>query len=110
MFKLLVGIFILTFVLTIFVNIIISSSKKQNGVTGALKQKQKQDVDNQLYKATGGFICSKCGCKDYQLVKRGYNLKKGVVGGLFTGGIGLVFGLHGKDRMEKVCVKCGYKE
>jgi len=41
--------------------------------------------------------------------KGGFSVGKAVVGGVLTGGIGLVAGGLGKKKITYVCTKCGYR-
>lgn len=53
--------------------------------------------------------CPKCKSTQITANKRGYSLAKGAAGAVLTGGIGLVAGLHGSNRVKVQCLKCGFK-
>lgn len=52
--------------------------------------------------------CPKCGSDQITAQKRGFNNTKAVVGGVVTGGVGLLAGLHGKDNIIVYCLGCGH--
>lgn len=60
--------------------------------------------------ASKTLICPYCGSDKIYAVgrtKKGFSTKKAIVGGLLTGGIGLIAGFAGKSgKMEYCCKKC----
>jgi hypothetical protein len=52
--------------------------------------------------------CPGCGSTQLTANKKGFGLKKAVVGGLLTGGIGLLGGFIGSGKVTITCLKCGY--
>ena len=52
--------------------------------------------------------CPKCNSDQLSANKHGYSLKKGIGGAVITGGIGLLAGMHGANRVEITCLKCGH--
>ena len=40
--------------------------------------------------------------------KKGYGMIKGFTGAILTGGIGLLAGCIGKNKMKVYCMNCGY--
>lgn len=55
------------------------------------------------------LICPKCGCNNVYVDKKGYDLKKGVFGTVFTGNLlGLAGGLIGSNKIVCTCLGCGY--
>lgn len=53
--------------------------------------------------------CPKCNSTQLTADKRGYSAGKAVAGAVLTGGIGLLAGLHGKDKIIIYCMACGEK-
>lgn len=66
------------------------------------KEKEAADADSELR-------CPKCFSKNVRTYEQGYSATKGLIGGVFTGGIGLVAGFHGRHKMKAKCLKCGYE-
>ncbi|PCH66243.1 MAG: hypothetical protein COC01_08580 [Bacteroidetes bacterium] len=52
-------------------------------------------------------VCPKCGSSSLQANKRGYSLLKGVVGLAVPGGV--LWGLHGYNKINITCLGCGHK-
>jgi uncharacterized OB-fold protein len=76
---------------------------KEAARTEALKAK-KVEMDEQ-----GIAYCPKCGSISVQPMKKGFSIGKAVVGGVLTGGIGLLAGTIGSKNIEMYCLKCGHK-
>lgn len=53
--------------------------------------------------------CPKCGSTQLTANKKGFGIGKALVGGLLTGGIGLLAGGIGSKKIEITCLKCGKK-
>ncbi len=51
--------------------------------------------------------CPKCGSTQITSNKKGFNVGQALVGGLATGGLGLVAGLWGSNELRLNCLKCG---
>lgn len=51
--------------------------------------------------------CPKCKSTNITADKKGYSLGKGVVGGVLLGPLGLLAGMHGKNKIELICLNCG---
>lgn len=51
--------------------------------------------------------CPKCDSDQLTANKRGYSAGKAVAGVVLSGGIGLLAGLHGKDKIVVYCMACG---
>jgi len=77
-------------------------AKKVNA-NAALKNR-KAEMDEQ-----GIAYCPKCGSPSVQPMKKGFSIGKAVVGGVLTGGIGLLAGTIGSKNIEMYCLKCGHK-
>ncbi len=66
-----------------------------------LKDKIKQmDKDGTVY-------CPKCYSTNITSNKKGFGVGKAAVGAIATGGIGLLAGGIGKNKIELTCLKCG---
>lgn len=55
-----------------------------------------------------GVKCPKCGSKQITANKEGFSGKKALVGGLLTGGIGLLAGCIGSKKIKITCLNCGH--
>lgn len=65
-------------------------------------------IDNKI--SNGDILkCPKCNSTQLTADKRGFNSGKAVAGAVLTGGVGLLAGLHGKDRLVVYCMSCGSK-
>jgi len=53
--------------------------------------------------------CPKCGSKQTTFNRQGFSAGKAVAGVLLTGGIGLLAGGFGKNKILIACMKCGHK-
>ena len=53
--------------------------------------------------------CPKCKSSNLYSGKRGFSGKKAVVGGILTGGIGVLAGTIGSNKIVYTCIKCGKK-
>lgn len=51
--------------------------------------------------------CPKCGSTQLTANKKGYSIKKGLIGMAFTGGVGLLGGLFGSGDITITCLVCG---
>lgn len=51
--------------------------------------------------------CPKCGSDQITAEKHGYNLKKAAAGFVVTGGVGLLAGMHGSNKIDITCLSCG---
>ena len=52
--------------------------------------------------------CPKCRSTNISANKSGFGLGKAVVGGVLTGGVGLLAGFVGSRKIYLTCLKCGY--
>ena len=53
--------------------------------------------------------CPICGSTSLHSEKKGFSLKKSIVGGVIFGGVGLLGGLLGSQKIEITCLNCGYR-
>ena len=51
--------------------------------------------------------CPKCKSVNFHTEKNGYGLGKGLAGGFATGGIGLLAGFIGSNKLRFTCLDCG---
>lgn len=56
----------------------------------------------------GQLRCPKCHSNQIEIDKQGFSAGKALVGGILTGGIGLVAGFHGKNKRKGKCLHCGH--
>lgn len=54
-------------------------------------------------------LCPKCGSDQITANKKGFSGKKAVVGGLLTGGVGLLAGTIGSNKVKITCLGCGHE-
>ena len=55
------------------------------------------------------LYCPKCGSDKLTANEKGFSAGKAIVGGVLTGGIGLIAGFHGKGKVNITCLSCGTK-
>ena len=55
------------------------------------------------------IFCPKCGSSNIHTAKKGYSIKKGILGGLLFGRTGLLAGAIGKDDVIMTCLECGHQ-
>lgn len=53
--------------------------------------------------------CPKCGSPSISANKKGFSSGKALVGVALTGGVGLVAGTHGANKIIMTCLKCGHE-
>lgn len=54
--------------------------------------------------------CSRCGCTQMQVIKRGYDANAGCCFGALLGPLGLLLGFAGSSQTFSVCAACGYEQ
>ncbi len=52
--------------------------------------------------------CPSCGSVQLTANKKGFGLGKAIVGGVLTGGVGLLAGFIGSGKVNITCLKCGH--
>ncbi len=52
--------------------------------------------------------CPSCGSVQLTANKKGFGLGKAIVGGVLTGGVGLLAGFIGSGKVKITCLKCGH--
>jgi len=57
-------------------------------------------MDNQIK-------CPKCGSNQLSAQKKGFSFGKALVGGILTGGVGLLAGTIGSGKVKITCLSCG---
>lgn len=55
------------------------------------------------------LYCPKCGSDKLTANKHGFSAGKAIVGGVLTGGVGLLAGMHGSKKIDIICLSCGNK-
>ena len=53
--------------------------------------------------------CPKCGSNQITSDKKGFSGKKAVAGALLTGGIGILAGTIGNNKIKITCLLCGHE-
>ncbi|MDD1617143.1 MAG: hypothetical protein CG439_2308, partial [Methylococcaceae bacterium NSP1-2] len=54
------------------------------------------------------FCCPKCRSTHLTCNKKGFTLGKAIVGGVLLGGVGLLSGFIGSEKVTVTCIKCGH--
>jgi len=74
------------------------------------KKEKKEQLEKRVELDKQGIpYCPRCLSTDLSANKKGYGLKKGAVGAIIAGPIGLAAGGIGKNKVECTCLKCSYK-
>jgi hypothetical protein len=73
-----------------------SEKRKAILTSGIVRKKTKKQIS-----------CPKCKSIDFTANKKGFGLGKAVVGGILTGGVGLLGGFIGSQKVNITCLKCG---
>lgn len=68
------------------------------------EKKKRKELDDQ-----GAVYCPKCLSTSVAPQKRGFSVGKALVGGALTGGVGLLAGAIGSNKVDLYCMKCGHK-
>jgi tellurium resistance protein TerD len=58
--------------------------------------------------STSTFSCPKCSSKNLTGNKKGFGFGKAIIGGVLAGGIGLLGGFIGSQKVIVTCMECGY--
>ena len=53
--------------------------------------------------------CPKCGSTQIVANKKGFKWFRFIIFSIITLGLGLIFGIIGKDKIEITCLNCGHK-
>lgn len=73
------------------------------------KKEEKQELKDRIKQMDkdGIVYCPKCYSTNITSNKKGFGVGKAAVGAIATGGIGLLAGGIGKNKIELTCLKCG---
>ncbi len=71
-------------------------------------EEQVQAKTNNVERSDDVLHCFKCGSSQLTANKKGFGLGKAAVGGLLTGGVGLLGGFIGSRKVQITCLQCGY--
>lgn len=55
------------------------------------------------------LLCPKCGSNQLSANKKGFSGKKAVAGAVLTGGIGILAGTFGSNKVKITCLACGHE-
>lgn len=72
-----------------------------------LDEKKARIKKIEQFKANDIVYCPKCLSQQVSAQKKGFSAGKAIAGVVLTGGIGLVGGAIGANKMQLVCLKCG---
>jgi DNA-directed RNA polymerase subunit M/transcription elongation factor TFIIS len=74
---------------------------------------QKEDIPSEDYAPNNydpsAIHCPKCHSTQVTAQKQGFGLGKAAVGGVLTGGVGLLGGFIGSRKIYLTCLKCGHR-
>ena len=75
------------------------------------KKAEKQELKDRIKQMDkdGTVYCPKCYSTQVTANKKGFGVGKVVVGAIATGGIGLLAGGIGKNKIQVTCLKCGHQ-
>lgn len=80
------------------------------GMWSNLMKQAEEDLKNKREMDKQGIVyCPRCKSTQITANKKGFGLGKALLGGVLTGGVGLLAGCIGKNKIECVCLKCGHK-
>ena len=54
------------------------------------------------------LACPKCGNTQLTANKKGFRLSKALIGGVIFGGVGLLAGFFGSNKIKNTCLNCGH--
>ena len=74
-----------------------------------LEAEQSEKAKLKEYDAQGIPYCPKCHSTALSANKKGFGVGKAAVGAALTGGIGLLAGGIGANKIELTCMKCGHR-
>lgn len=83
-------------------------SAKEKREQKKLEEREFKDRIKQMDK-DGIVYCPKCYSTNITSNKKGFSVGKAAVGAIATGGIGLLAGGIGKNKIELTCLKCGHQ-
>jgi len=80
------------------------------------ERKQKENMEaskaeglRQAEEERNNIRCPECGSTSLSANKKGFGLGKAAVGGILTGGVGLLAGFIGSRKVEITCLNCGHR-
>jgi ribosomal protein L37E len=76
-------------------------------VEAAIKRTVDEQKIEEQREADTQISCPRCGSTQLNTQRKGFGLGKALVGGVLTGGIGLIAGFHGSRKVLITCLKCG---
>lgn len=85
-----------------------STAKKFNGLCASCAKKKGGFFARKTAKAPDQPCCSKCGSAAITYNKKGFGAGKAVAGAVVTGGVGLLAGFIGSNKIRATCVACGH--
>ena len=86
----------------------VKSSGKMKDETVMKLEEQVQTKTNSIDRSDDVLHCFKCGSSQLSANKKGFGFGKAAVGGLLTGGVGLLGGFIGSRKVKITCLRCGY--
>lgn len=55
------------------------------------------------------LACPRCGSEQFAANQKGFGVGKALVGGILTGGVGLLAGFIGSSDVKVTCIQCGHE-
>lgn len=56
----------------------------------------------------GNIVCPECKSSNFTSNKQGFGVGKAIAGGIVVGGIGILSGFIGSNKIKITCLNCGY--
>lgn len=76
---------------------------------GEMLHQHEKQLENVQSQNEPQVCCPVCGSTQVSAQKKGFGLGKAAIGGALVGGVGLVAGLFGKNKIYLTCLNCGYQ-
>ena len=78
-------------------------------VSDAPKYSEVKAAESRIALEEAPLRCPRCKSSYITANKKGFGLGKALVGGVLTGGVGLLAGFIGSGKVKCTCLKCGHE-
>jgi hypothetical protein len=72
------------------------------------RETKPEPLESKNIESRGGS-CPKCGRKEYTANRKGFGVKRAIVGGALLGPLGLLAGATGRKKIEVTCLRCSHR-
>jgi hypothetical protein len=72
------------------------------------RETKPEPLESKHIESRGGS-CPKCGRKEYTANRKGFGVKRAIVGGALLGPLGLLAGATGRKKIEVTCLQCSHR-